>query len=105
MPNHRLTALVAVVLSIFALFPAPTLAQYTEGLPPGIVNVEVDGQPIDAITVPATSNTTPVISGRVEPGGQAIELAIANGEVVRFPAKVDERGRFRTSVLQPILDG
>ncbi|MBW3633738.1 MAG: hypothetical protein KY456_12000, partial [Chloroflexi bacterium] len=93
-----------VVACFVTLVPASTAAQYTEGLPPGILNVEVDGQPIDAATVPVTSNATPEISGRYEVGGQAIELAITNGEVIRFPAETDDRGRFRTAVPQPLPD-
>jgi hypothetical protein len=102
--NHRLTALITVVACILTLVPTSTAAQYTEGLPPGILSVEVDGQPIDAATVPVTTNATPEISGRVEVGGQAIELAIANGEVIRFPAETDDRGRFRAAVPQPLPD-
>jgi hypothetical protein len=102
---HRLTALVAVAIWVFALFPATVQGQYAEGLPPGILSVEVDGQPIDAVTIPVTSNPTPEISGRVELGVPAIELAVANGEVIRFPAELDDRGRFRVPVPQPLADG
>ena len=105
MLNHRLTALVIVVINLFALVPSLTFAQYTEGLPPGILNVEVDGQPIDAVTVTVTSNSTPEISGSVELGVPTIELAIADGEVIRFPAELDDRGRFRVPVPQPLPDG
>ena len=102
---HRLTALVAVAICLFALLPAPVQGQYAEGLPPGILSVEVDGQPIDAVTVPVTSNPTPEVSGRVELGVPAIELAVADGEVIRFPAELDDRGRFRVPVPQPLADG
>ena len=102
--NHRLTALITVVACILTLVPTSVAAQYTEGLPPGILSVEVDGQPIDAATIPVTSNAAPEISGRVEVGGQAIELALANGEVIRFPAESDDRGRFRATVPQPLPD-
>jgi cell division septation protein DedD len=74
-------------------------------LPPGILSVEVDGQPIDAVTVPVTDTPTPEISGRVELGVQFIELAVANGEVIRFPAELDGRGRFRQAVPEPLPDG
>ena len=104
MLNHRLTALVTVLACVLTLVPASTVAQYTEGLPPGILSVEVDGQPIDAATAPVTSNATPEISGRLEVGGQAIELAIANGEVIRFQAETDDRGRFRAVVPQSLPD-
>ena len=102
---HRLTALVAVVIWVFALLPAPVQGQYAEGLPPGILSVEVDGQPIDAVTIPVTDNPTPEISGRVELGVPTIELAVANGEVIRFPAELDDRGRFRMPVPEPLADG
>lgn len=105
MLNRRLTALVAVVIWIFALVPPGTHAQYAEGLPPGVLSVEVDGQPINAVTVPVTSNATPEISGRVDLGVQVIELAVANGEVIRFPAELDDRGRFGVPVPQPLPDG
>ena len=61
---HRLTALVAAVLWVFALLPTSVHGQYAEGLPPGILGVEVDGQPIDAVTIPVTNNPAPEISGR-----------------------------------------
>lgn len=102
---HRLTALVGVAICLFALLPARVQGQYAEGLPPGILSVEVDGQPIDAVTIPVTSNPTPEISGRVELGVPSIELAVANGEVIRFPAELDDRGRFRVPVPDPLADG
>ena len=102
---HRLTALVAAVLWVFALLPTSVHGQYAEGLPPGILGVEVDGQPIDAVTIPVTNNPAPETSGRVELGAQAVELAIANGEVIRFSAELDDRGRFRVPVPQPLPDG
>jgi hypothetical protein len=74
-------------------------------LPPGIVSVEVDGQPIDAVAVPVTANATPEITGRVELGVPAIELAVADGEVIRFPAEVNARGRFGAAVPQALADG
>ncbi|MCD6031102.1 MAG: hypothetical protein K0S78_3276, partial [Thermomicrobiales bacterium] len=102
---HRLTALVAVVIGIFLNIPTGVQAQYAEGLPPGILSIEVDGQPIDAVTIPVTNNPTPEISGRVELGVPVIELAVADGEVIRFPAELDNRGRFRAPVPQPLPDG
>jgi hypothetical protein len=103
--NRHLTALVAALCWAFALVAPAVQAQYTQGLPAGILNVEVDGQPIDAITVPVTNNPAPEISGRVELGVPAIELAITEGEVIRFPAELDERGRFRVAVPQRLSDG
>ena len=105
MLNHRLTALIAVAIWVFALVPPGVHAQYAEGLPPGILSVEVDGQPVDAVIVPVTSNATPEISGRVDLGVQVIELAVANGEVIRFPAELDDRGRFGVAVPQSLPDG
>ena len=102
---HRLTAPVVVLLWVLSLIPTTVHAQYAEGLPPGILSVEVDGQPIDAVTIPVTNNPTPEISGRVELGVQVIELAVANGEVTRFSAELDDRGRFRVPVPQPLPDG
>jgi hypothetical protein len=102
---HRLTAPVVVLIWVFSLIPTTVHAQYAEGLPPGILSVEVDGQPIDAVTIPVTNNPTPEISGRVELGVQVIELAVANGEVTRFSAELDDRGRFRVPVPRPLPDG
>jgi hypothetical protein len=103
--NRHLTALAAALCWVFALVAPSAQAQYTQGLPAGILNVEVDGQPIDAITVPITNNPSPEISGRVDLGVPTIELAIADGEVIRFPAALDERGRFRVAVPQRLSDG
>jgi hypothetical protein len=102
---HRLTAPVVVLIWVFSLIPTTVHAQYAEGLPPGILSVEVDGQPIDAVTIPVTNNPTPEISGRVELGVQVIELAVVNGEVTRFSAELDDRGRFRVPVPRPLPDG
>jgi hypothetical protein len=102
---HRLTAPVVVLLWLFSLIPTSVHAQYAEGLPPGILSVEVDGQPIDTVTIPMTNNPTPEISGRVELGDPTIDLAVADGEVIRFSAELDDRGRFRAPVPQPLPDG
>ena len=92
---HRLTAPVVVLLWLISLIPTSVHAQYAEGLPSGILSVEVDGQPIDAVTIPVTNNPTPEISGRVELGAPTIDLAVADGEVIRFSAELDDRGRFQ----------
>jgi hypothetical protein len=65
----------------------------------------VDGQPIDAETTPTTGNPTPEITGRVELGVPVIDLAIADGEVIRFQAEVSNRGRFRATAPQELPDG
>jgi hypothetical protein len=98
-------ALAVVAIWVFLLIVPVTQAQYTEGLPPGILDVEVDGQAIDSATVPVTNNATPEISGRVDLGVASLDLAVANGNVIRFQAQVDDRGRFRASVPQSLTDG
>lgn len=104
--RRRFQAAVAVLLLWAAVNAAPLAsAQYTQGLPQGILNVEVDGQPIDAVTVPVTNNATPEIAGRVDLGVAAIDLAVANGNVIRFQGTLDERGRFRVTVPQALTDG
>lgn len=97
----------ALALLLFSLVSAfgSSGAQTTSGLPPGILNVEVDNQPIDAVTVPVTANPAPEFSGRVELGVPEVELTIANGEVIKFPAPLDERGRFRISTPGRLADG
>lgn len=105
MRNRHLIALAATLLWLFALAAPAALAQYTQGLPAGILNVEVDGQAIDSVTVPVTSNASPEISGRVDLGVPAIQLAIADGEVTRFTAQLDDRGRFRVAIPGRLRDG
>jgi hypothetical protein len=105
--NRRLFALFAIIctLSLLVIGAPASRAQYAQGLPPGILSVEVDNQPIDAATVPLTNKATPQISGRVEAGLTALDLAVANGGVIRFSADVDEKGRFKADVTQSLSDG
>ena len=63
--NRRLALLAAVITMAFTLIAPAARAQYAARLPPGILNVEVDGQPIDAVTSPVTANATPELTGRV----------------------------------------
>lgn len=97
-----------IALLIGLLLAAPlgsAAAQYAEGLPPGVVAAEVDNQPIDAINVPQTSSQTPQIAGRINTGALTVDLAIADGDIVRFTLDVDERGRFRGTAPAPLAPG
>lgn len=102
---HQRAILVVIAIVLIPLVSGITRAQYAEGLPPGVLGIEVDGQPLDLVTIPVTDDATPEISGRLDTGVATIELAIADGEVIRFPAEVDNRGRFRATVPQPLPDG
>ncbi len=81
-----------------------TVAQYEPSLPPGILSIEVDGQPIDSLNSPITNNSTPEISGRADDSLATLELAIANGDIVRFPASIGGSGRFRAVSPQELPD-
>ena len=74
-------------------------------LPPASVASRVDGQPIDAVTVPTTNNPTPEISGRVDLAVPVIELVVGDDGAIRVSAEVDERGRFNVAVTQALPDG
>src|SRR5215207_1638040 len=103
--NARLAALVTIVIWTSTLVSPAIFAQEAPGLPPGIRSVEVDGQPVDAATVPITNNATPEISGRVDLGVPVIELAVGDDGAIRFTAEVADRGRFRVAVPQALADG
>ncbi|MBA3416692.1 MAG: hypothetical protein H0U10_15845 [Chloroflexia bacterium] len=95
-----------LVLTLLVGPPASVVvAQYAEGLPPGVVAAEVDGQPIDALNVPETAEPSPQITGRINSGLASVDVAIADGEVVRFALEVDERGRFRGAPPTPLEPG
>lgn len=97
-----------ITLLIGLLLAAPlssATAQYAEGLPPGVVAAEVDNQPIDAVNVPETDRATPQVAGRINTGAATIDLAIADGEIVRFTLDVDGRGRFRGTVPSTLAPG
>jgi hypothetical protein len=105
MLNARLAALTAVLIWISTLIPQTIFAQDAEALPPGIRSVEVDGQPIDAVTAPVTNNPTPELGGRVNLEVPTIELIIGDDGAIRVTAELDERGRFRTAVPEALDDG
>jgi len=87
----------------------PALAQYTDGLPAGLREITVDGQPIDAATVPEVATTTPEFAGRLNRGTPPVlELALQTeaGEVIRFAVEVDpESLRFRGQAPDPLAAG
>lgn len=103
--NARLAALVTILIWISTLVAPAMFAQDAAQLPPGIRSVEVDGQPLDAVTVPATNNPTPEISGRVDLGVTAVELVIGDDGAIRVTAELDDRGRFRVAVPQALPEG
>ena len=98
----RFLALVTILLLLISASRAE--AQYEPSLPPGVLNIEVDGQPIDSLTSPITDSSTPEISGRVDGSLVTLELAIANGDIVRFPATIGGSGRFRAIPPQELPD-
>ena len=105
MLNARFAALVTILIWTSTLVSPAIFAQDAEVLPPGIRSVEVDGQPIDAVTVPTTNNPTPEISGRVDLAVPVIELVVGDDGAIRVSAEVDERGRFNVAVTQALPDG
>ena len=105
MLNARLAALVTILIWISTLISPTIFAQDAAGLPPGIRSVEVNGQPIDAGTVPVTNNATPEISGRVDLEVPVIELVVGDDGAIRVSAELDDRGRFRVAVPQALANG
>ena len=105
MLNARLIAIVAILCSLVALTAPGLVAQQGSTLPPGIQSVEIDGQAIDSVAAPTTSNPTPEISGRTELAIPTIDLIVTGTEPIRFPAELDNRGRFRAAVPQTLPDG
>ena len=103
--NARLAALVTILILISTLVSPAMFAQESAELPPGIRSVEVDGQPLDAVTVPVTNNPTPEISGRVDLGVTAVELVVGDDGAIRVTAELDDRGRFRAAVPQALPEG
>ncbi|MCA9879105.1 MAG: hypothetical protein KC442_15040, partial [Thermomicrobiales bacterium] len=101
----RTRFLVVVTALLLALAAWPATAQYEPTLPPGIISVEVDGQPINSLAIPLTDSSTPEISGRVDGSVTSLELAVANGDIVRFPAAIGGSGRFRAITPQALADG
>lgn len=102
---RSIPAIMSLLLLLPILFATPATAQYTGALPDGVILVEVDGQAIDSLAVPTINLASPTISGRVDLGVTTIALAIANGDIMRFETAVNESGRFRAPVPQPLPDG
>ncbi|MDF3039040.1 MAG: hypothetical protein K0Q71_1746, partial [Thermomicrobiales bacterium] len=105
MLNARLVAIFAILFSLFSVATPGLVALQGSTLPPGIQNVEIDGEPIDSAAVPVTNNPTPEISGRTELAVPTIDLIVAGAEPIRFTVELDDRGRFRAAVPQPLADG
>ena len=105
MLNARLAALVTILIWISTLVSPTIFAQDTAGLPPGIRSVEVDGQPVDAVTVPVTINATPEISGSVNLEVPVLELVVGDDGAIRVSTELDDRGRFRVAVPQALANG
>jgi hypothetical protein len=103
--NARLIAIFAILCLIFSFATPGLVAQQGSTLPPGIQNVEVDGQAIDSAAAPATNNPTPEISGRTELAVPTIDLIVTGTEPIRFTVELDDRGRFRAAVPRPLSDG
>lgn len=101
----RITAVIAVLVLILAPQLAYPYHATAQTLPPGIVNVEIDGQAVDAATSPTLANATPEFSGRVELGLPSITLVVTGAEAIQIPVEVDQRGRFRVAAPQPLPDG
>lgn len=91
----RTRLMVLVTIAFLGLGSSRAIAQYEPSLPPGILSIEVDGQPIDSMTSPVTNSSTPEISGRADNSLASLELAIASSDIVRFPATIGGSGRFR----------
>ena len=94
-----------VAMMVATALGSTARAQYDDGLPPGVEQVTVDGQPIDASTTPRTDNRNPDFAGRLTPGPTSVELGLGNGEITRFSLDVDQRGRFRGNAPEPLDPG
>ncbi len=103
--TRRLATLLVVLGWLFPFVAPTSQAQAPDALPPGIESIAVDGQPLDAQTVPVTGNATPEISGRAEPGTPPLELAIGDDTAIVFTAEINDRGRFRATVPEALPDG
>jgi hypothetical protein len=105
--NSRwLAALLVACLALSLAAPAAR-AQYETGLPEGLTQMTVDGQPIDASSSPTTTSATPTFAGRISTGAPSVELAVAadQGEPVRFSLDADAKGRFKGPPPGPLEDG
>lgn len=101
----RSRLLVLVTLFLLMVASAPAIAQDAAVLPPGILSMEVDDQPLDSLTSPITNSSTPEVSGRTDGSLSALELAVANGETRRFPIEIGGAGRFRAILPEALPDG
>lgn len=83
--------------------PSPVQYQYDDQLPSGVLAVTVDGQPINASATPTIANRNPVFAGRLAPASDEVELALRDGEVIRFTLEVDPTtGRFQGRAPDPL---
>lgn len=101
----RTRFLVLITVLLLSFGSARAFAQYEPSLPPGILSIEIDGQVIDSLDSPVTNSSTPEISGRVDDTVLSLELAVANEDIVRFPATIAGSGRFRAVSPQELPDG
>jgi hypothetical protein len=93
---RRWTLIWLVVLTSMVGLGVPVAAQYNDGLPQGVTQITVDGQPIDASTTPQINNRNPVFAGRLKTGPTTVELGLGDGTITRFTLDVDpSNGRFR----------
>ncbi|MDQ3780583.1 MAG: hypothetical protein M3354_08570, partial [Chloroflexota bacterium] len=66
-----------VAVTIIVSLGAVAHAQYDDALPAGLLQITVDGQPIDASTTPEIDNRNPEFAGRVERGSAtSVEIGI-----------------------------
>lgn len=98
--------LVALMIGAGVVGAIPVAAQYEDELPPGVQSVTVDGQPINASSSPSVENPSPEIAGILDSGPTEVELAIGNGEIVRFNVPVDPvSGAFTGTPPEPLDPG
>ena len=105
MPGRRVLATIAAAILLFQHIAGSAAAQYATGLPQGIVAAEVDGQPIDAVNSPKTGSDSPTIGGRINTGQPTVEIGIGNGDIQRFQAEADAKGRFKAKPPAPLAPG
>ncbi|HEU5430501.1 MAG TPA: hypothetical protein VFU81_02495, partial [Thermomicrobiales bacterium] len=99
-------ALLVTCLALSLVAPAAR-AQYETGLPAGLTQMTIDGQPIDATTSPTVTSATPTFAGRISTGAATVDLAVAanQGEPIRFTLDADAKGRFKGPPPGPLADG
>ncbi|HET7095208.1 MAG TPA: hypothetical protein VFI22_17095 [Thermomicrobiales bacterium] len=101
-----LAALLVTCVALSLVAPAAH-AQYETGLPAGLTEMTVDGQPIDATNSPTTDSATPTFAGVISTGAPSVELAVAakRGEPVRFSLDANAKGKFKGPPPGPLEDG